>query len=287
MAGVVRKYYQLTKPGIIYGNLMTAIAGFLLGSKWHINWTIFFGLIVGIALIIACGCVLNNYIDRDIDAKMARTKKRALVTGEIPVKNAFIYAFLLGLIGFGVLAAYTNWVTVVIGLIGIFDYVVLYTITKRKGTYGTIVGSVSGAMPLTAGYTAVSGSFNREALILFLIMTFWQMPHFYAIATYRLKDYKEAGIPVLPAVKGIKTTKNRMLLYIIGFIVASASLTLFGYTGYLYLIVMLAVGLWWLKLGIKGFKAKDDAKWARKLFGFSLIVLMTLSVAVSFGAILP
>src|SRR6185295_5640661 len=141
--------------------------------------------------------------------------------------------------------------------------------------------------PLTAGYTAVSGQFNREALLLFIVMTAWQMPHFYSIAIYRLKDYKVAKIPVLPAVKGIRTTKVHIAAYIVAFMVAASLMTLWGYTGYIYLIAMTIVGLLWLKKSVEGFSAKDDNKWARGLFGFSLIVLMTLSVALAFGAILP
>lgn len=285
--GMFKKYYQLTKPGIIYGNLLTATGGFLLASKKDINFGLLLMTLLGIALVIGSACVFNNYLDRGLDIKMARTKKRALVSGDISPTSAIIYAFLLGVIGFAVLAVSTNALTVWIGIIGFADYVVLYAIGKRRSTLGTIIGSISGAMPVIAGYTAVTNRFDGGALILFLILSFWQMPHFYAIALRRIKDYKAAGLPVLPAKKGARTTKIQILLYIIAFIATTLSLRVYGYAGWTFLIVMEALGLKWLYMGIKGFKTNDDEKWARKMFLFSLVIILTFSVMLSLNVWLP
>src|SRR5579871_5606007 len=146
-------YVQLTKPGIIFGNLFAAVGGFFLASRGHFNPVLFVATVCGISLVIGSGCVVNNYIDRDIDAKMERTKKRALVKGAISGRNAILYASVLGIIGFLLLFIYTNLLTVCVGLVGYFFYVVMYTIWKRKSDIGTIVGSVSGAVPPVAGYT--------------------------------------------------------------------------------------------------------------------------------------
>ncbi len=161
----------------------------------------------------------------------------------------------------------------------------MYSIWKRRSVYGTIVGSVSGAVPIVAGYTSVTNNFDMGAFIIFMILVLWQMPHFYAIAIYRLKDYAAANIPVLPVKKGIFITKIHMLFYIIAFIIAVSLLTLYGFTGYIYLSVALALGGGWLLLSIKGFKANDDAIWARKMFFFSLITITLLSVVISIDAL--
>ncbi len=268
---------------------MTAAAGFLLASsiKDRFDLGLFIALLLGTSLVIACGCVVNNYIDRGIDKKMARTKKRAMVTGVITVRKAIIYAIIMGLSGFLILALYTNALTVIMGVIGLFFYLVMYSVWKRRSTWGTAVGSVSGATPIVAGYTAVTNRFDVGAFLLFLILVLWQMPHFYAIAMYRFDDYKAAGLPVLPVKKGMRIAKLQILTYVTTFIIAVAALSAFGYTGYTYSVIMVALGLWWLWLGVQGFKTTDDEFWGRQMFLRSLKVVMALSVMTALGALLP
>ncbi len=282
----LKTYYWLTKPGIIYGNALAAAGGFLLASWGMVDIGLFVATLVGMSLAMASACVLNNYIDRGIDAKMARTKKRALVTGTVSAQAAVIYAVALGVAGTTILWIFTNPLVVAVGLGGGFAYLVLYGIAKRRSIHGTLVGTLSGAAPLIGGYVAVTGQFDLAALLLFIIMVVWQMPHFYAIAIFRSADYKAAGIPVWPLKKGVLSTKRYMVFYIVMFIAASSLLTLFGFTGYIYLAVMMLVGLWWLRLGIMGWQTTDDVVWARRLFGFSLIVLLTFCVMISADALL-
>lgn len=251
------------------------------------DFWLFLSLLIGTSLIIACGCVINNYIDRGIDKKMARTKKRASVTGLISFHIAMFYAAALGILGFTILVLGTNTLTVGVGVLGLFFYLVMYSVGKRRSTWGTVIGSVSGATPILAGYTAVTGHLDSGAIILLLIMVCWQMPHFYAIAMYRFDDYKAAGLPVLPVARGQRATVLQVVAYIALFTLAVASLTLSGYTGYIYLIVMVSLGLWWLKLGLQGFHAKDSKAYGRKLFLFSLKVMVALSVMTALGALLP
>jgi protoheme IX farnesyltransferase len=283
----IKKYYKLTKPGIIRGNLITAGAGFLLASNGYISFELLIITLTGITLVLASGCVFNNYLDRNIDAKMERTKKRSVVTGEISVRNAIIFATVLGVAGLGLLGLFTNFITLILGVIGLFFYVVVYGYSKRKTVYGTLVGSISGSIPPVAGYTAVTSNLDLGALLLFLILTCWQMPHFYAIAIYRRSDYKSASIPVLSVIKGIDVTKRHIIFYQILFIVVVSLLYISGYVGYTYLLLMITVSLWWLKIGFKGLNTKDDIKWAHTVFGVSLIVLLVFSVLISFNSILP
>jgi len=284
---LIKDYYHLTKPGIIRGNAVSTIAGFLLAAKGQVVVGLFVLTLVGVALVIASAGVFNNYIDRDIDRNMARTKKRALVRGSISGRNALIYASILGITGELILAVYTNWLTTLIALFGFVMYVVVYGIWKRRSTLGTIVGSISGATPPVLGYSAVTGRLDGGALILFLILVFWQMPHFFAIAMYRVKDYAAAGIPVLPVKKGIGATKIQMLVYTLGFALASSMLSVFGYTGRVYLGVAIVIGISWTALSIQGFRVSDDSRWARQMFFFSLIALTVLSVTISVDHFLP
>ncbi len=281
-----KTYYALTKPGIIYGNAVTGAAGFFLASRGHVNWGLFAATIVGMSLVMASACVANNYIDRDIDKVMERTKQRALPVGLISIRNAVTFAVALGLIGFLLLALYVNFLVVALGFIALITYLVLYGLAKRRSIHGTLVGSIAGALPPVAGYCAVTNHIDGAALILFLILVFWQMPHFYAIATYRLSDYMAAGLPVLPAVKGARRTKIEILIYIAAFTAAASALTFFGYTGEVYLVAVAIFGLAWLGLSIKGFNAKDDKRWARTMFLFSLIVIMVFSLMASVGSVI-
>jgi protoheme IX farnesyltransferase len=266
---------------------MTTVAGFLLASRGSVDLLLLLATVCGVSLVIACACVCNNYIDRGIDARMARTKKRALVSGAISVRNALVYAVVLGLLGFGLLLGYVGWLVTGLGLLALFSYVVLYGFAKRRGPYGTLVGTLPGALPLVAGYCAVTGQIDLGAWLLFAIMVAWQMPHFYAIAIYRLQDYKAAGIPVLPAVRGVRRTKHAMAAYVAAYVVATALLAYYGYAGLTYMLVMTVVGLAWLRLALQGFRALDDVVWAKRLFKFSLTVLLAFSLMISLDAWLP
>lgn len=282
----LRAYYILTKPGIIRGNLIVAAAGFFLASQKDLNWTIGLAVLTGLGLVIAAACVSNNLLDREIDKHMTRTAKRALVSGKIKVRSAIYFAVGLLFLGSMTLAFFTNLLTLLIALIGYVFYVYVYGYFKRRSTLGTAIGSISGAVPPVVGYVAVTGKIDAAAVILFLILVFWQMPHFFAIAIYRFKDYQSAGIPVLPVKKGLAATKIQILIYIIGFTFASLALTLFGYTSFYYAGLMLILCVIWLVIAAKGFKTPDNQVWARQLFLFSLIVIAAQSLAISVDSLI-
>jgi heme o synthase len=274
-------YYLLTKPGIIMGNLITVAAGFLLASKGNIDLFLFFATLIGLTFIMASACVFNNYINRQVDKKMKRTKNRALVTGLISGSNAIVFGACLGIIGNLILFLYTNFLTVAVASIGFFVYVILYSFWKCRTVYGTAIGSIAGATPPVVGYCAVSNDFDLGALILFTIMVLWQMPHFFAIAMYHFDDYAAGEIPVLPITKGILRTKIHMMIYILGFILTASMLTFFNYTGYVYLIVTTSIGLTWLGLCWKGFKSHNDHLWAKQMFRLSLVMIIATCFVIS------
>lgn len=283
---MLKDYYQLTKPGIIYGNAITVTAGFFLASRGHIDWALFFWTLMGISLVMASGCVINNYFDRDIDSKMERTKRRALVRGTILPENALFFGKILAVIGLTILYINTNTLTVSVAVGGLFVYVVLYTKwLKRTSTFGTLIGSISGAVPPVVGYLAVSNSLDLGVILLFLILMLWQMPHSFAIAIYRFDDYRNAEIQVLPVKRGIQITKIQTILYIAVFIPVALALAVFGYTGYVYYFFMLTATLLWLAYAIVGlYKSPvNDKKWARMMFAYSIFLLIIFSVLLIFS----
>ncbi|ACT12088.1 protoheme IX farnesyltransferase [Pectobacterium parmentieri] len=286
---MIKQYLQVTKPGIIFGNLISVIGGFLLAAQGRIDYPLFLATLVGVSLVVASGCVFNNVIDRDIDKKMERTKNRVLVKGLISLKVTLVYASLLGIAGFALLYIAANPLAMWLAVMGFVVYVGVYSLyMKRHSVYGTLIGSLSGAAPPVIGYCAVSNQFDAGALILLLIFSLWQMPHSYAIAIFRFKDYQAANIPVLPVVKGISVAKNHITLYIVAFAVATLMLSLGGYAGYKYLIVAAAVSVWWLGMALSGYKnAIDDRVWARKLFVFSIVAITSLSVMMSVDSMAP
>jgi len=287
---MIKQYLQVTKPGIIFGNLISVVGGFLLASKGSIDYPLFIATLLGVSLVVASGCVFNNYIDRDIDKKMERTKNRVLVQGLMQPKVSLVYATALGIVGFALLYIGANPLAMWLAVMGFVVYVGVYSLyMKRNSVYGTLIGSLSGAAPPVIGYCAVAGQFDMGALILLLIFSLWQMPHSYAIAIFRFKDYQAANIPVLPVVKGISVAKNHITLYIIAFTIATLMLTLSGYAGYKYLVVAGAVSVWWLGMALRGYKTENDIVWARKLFVFSIIAITSLSVMMSidFSAATP
>lgn len=276
-----KDFLALIKIGIVNSNLITTFTGLWLalhfGEKsFFSNLDIVFYTLIGSSLIIAGSCAINNYIDRDIDPLMERTKDRPTVTGNIQPLKVILMGLILITIG-TIFLALTTLTAVVIGLVGVFSYVVLYSMwSKRQLVSNTIIGSISGAVPPLIGWSAVDGDLSIMAWSLFLIMFAWQPPHFYALAMRRVEEYRAAGIPMLPVVKGFETTKKHIILWILALLPLPFLLTSLG-TPFLILASALNVG--WLVTGLYGYKKKDDMKWAKIMFVYSLQYLTILFVA--------
>ncbi|QQS18246.1 protoheme IX farnesyltransferase [Candidatus Saccharibacteria bacterium] len=202
----VKDFVIVAKPGIVFGNVFAGVGGFFVGSPDVVKWPALFGLIAGMTAIIAASCVVNNYLDADIDARMKRTAKRPSVTGVIPLRVGRIYAAMLYALGFVLLLWLTGVPTALIGLFGAVMYTMVYGYAKRRTPWATFIGALPGATPPLAGYVAATGRFDEAAWLLFIIMLAWQMPHFHAIAIRRLADYTAANIPVMPGVHGLPRT---------------------------------------------------------------------------------
>lgn len=281
-------YWQLTKPGVLLGNVLTAVAGYFLAATGDIDIAVFLAMLSGMTLVIASACVINNLLDRDIDAKMVRTKTRPSVKGVIKPLHIAIYGTLLGIIGTAILIIGTNLLVVAIGLAGWATYVWLYGAwTKRTSIHGTAVGAVSGAFPVAGGYAAVRPDVDAGLVIVFLILFFWQFPEFYSIAIYRRKEYAAAGVPVMPVVKGVRSTIIQIFFYTILYVASTLALFIYGYVGFTYLAIMSLAGAYWLLIAFKGLYTKKPDTWAREMFQFSMTTILLLCLMLAIGPVLP
>ncbi|MFP6842067.1 MAG: heme o synthase [Acinetobacter sp.] len=285
---MLKKYLFLTKPGILFGNFVTTLGGFFLAAQGSVDFLLLLITLLGTTLVVASGCVINNVIDQDIDHKMQRTQNRALVKKTISVPIALAYAFVLGAIGFSILWFWVNAYAFLFAVIGFVFYVVFYSLwTKRTTIHQTVIGSISGASPPVIGYTAVVNGFDLAALLLFIGYALWQMPHSWAIAVYRFDDYKNAGIPILPVARSILRTKIESLIYVVLFTISMNALYVYGYTNWLYLVILNALCIYWFYIGILGFKAENDQLWAKRFFLFSVILITLVSLCFSFTSQAP
>ncbi|MFD2670702.1 heme o synthase [Marinicrinis sediminis] len=271
-----RDFIEITKPRIIKSNLIAAFGGFWLASQWNIDWLLFVYMLLGSTLVMASSCVFNNYLDRELDTKMARTKHRPTATGKMKPSIVLWYGILLGVAGLIVLSV-INILTAVLGAVGMFFYVVVYTMwLKRTSTWSTSVGGVSGAVPPVIGYTAVTNTIDMGAILLFALLFLWQPPHFWALGIRKREEYRAAGFPLLPVVKGVTRTKWQMLPYVILLLPFSILMYVYNYTGLIFLVVSLVLGVIWLWICIKGLRltGEKEDEWARKAFLFSIQYLM-------------
>jgi heme o synthase len=283
----IKDYLLVVKPGIVFGNVVSAAAGFFLASKGRFDGVALATTLIGISLVVASGCVFNNCIDRKIDRKMVRTRNRALAKGLISLKSALFYATIMGVAGMALLCAATNLPAVVIVAAGFVIYVGVYSLyMKRSSVYGALIGSLAGAAPPLAGYCAVTGRFDLGAVILLAIFCLWQMPHCYAGAIFRFDDYSAAAIPVLPVKQGTAVAKKHIVGYILAFTAAAWMLTFAAYTGYSTLAVATVLGLSWMYMAV-GCKVADERSRAKKLFIFSILAIFILSVMMSIDYTAP
>ncbi len=216
-ADKVSAYVCMTKPRIITMVLVMSAAGFFLGAQGLSPFSTFLVMLFGTACSSGGAAVLNNYLERDIDGLMHRTKKRPLPAGTVTPSEALSFGLLLVLIGVGLLAWQVNLLTGFLSLLTVFLYVLVYTPLKRVTWLNTFIGAIPGALPPVGGWSAATGSLDVGAWVLFLILFIWQHPHFYAIAWMYRDDYKRGGFKMLPVVEpdGVSTFRQVVLFSIV------------------------------------------------------------------------
>ncbi|WP_435172198.1 heme o synthase [Paenibacillus glycanilyticus] len=276
---VLKDLIALTKPRLLRLNVFAAIGGFWVASKWDIDWLTLLWVVIGSAITIGSGCVINNYWDRELDKKMERTKDRALPMGRLQPGFVLGYGIVLGIIGLAILFVLVNPVTGWLGFLGWFVYIFIYTIwLKRTSTWSTSIGGISGAMPPVLGYCAVTNEVDMGAWLLFAFLFLWQPAHFWSLAIRRVEEYRTAGFPLLPVVKGIKRTKLQMIPYVVLLIPTCVLLYTYGYTGIVFLILSVIAGVVWAVHTIRGIKAENTEKWAKVNFLISVNYLMVVFI---------
>ncbi|MFB5763776.1 heme o synthase [Paenibacillus medicaginis] len=270
-AGTWKDFITVTKPGILRTNLVAAFGGFWLASQWDVDYIKMILTMLGTALVMASSCVFNNYFDRELDMKMERTRNRSLPTGRLTPTTVLTYAIILGIVGLAVLFFFSGVLAGLLGILGMFVYVVIYTLwLKRSSTWSTSVGGISGAMPPVIGYVAASGKIDAGAWLLFALLFLWQPPHFWALAIRRVEEYRAAGFPLLPVVKGVERTKWQCIPYLVLLIPVPILMYAYGYTGWVFMVVTLVLSLVWLIFAVIGFKTNDNEAWGKKVFLFSI-----------------
>ena len=264
----------LVKPRILLMTLITAAGGMSLApGAFDLGRALV--MLAGTALIVGAANTLNMYLEREVDCHMARTKDRPLPAGRLDPNLALQFgvaqAFVaVPLLTFGLGAA--GPVSGLLAVIAFVSYVMVYTPMKQRSHVATWIGAIPGAMPALLGWTAVTGRVDAGGLAVFGVLFFWQIPHFHAIAFYRLRDYNRAGLRTLPGARGVTATRVEIVLYSLVQLLVSLMLFSLGVSGALYLAVAAAAGFAYLGYAASGLFA-GDARWARRLFLASIVYL--------------
>ena len=279
---IISAYIALTKPRVIELLLVTTAPVMFLAAHGLPNIWLVINTLIGGAAAAASASVFNCYVDRDIDAKMERTKDRPLVTGEISPRAALIFASALGLGSIFWLGGFTNWVTAGLTATAILLYAVFYTlILKRRTSQNIVWGGAAGCMPVLIGWSAVTGGVAWEPVLLFLVVFFWTPPHYWPLAIKYKADYDAAEVPMLPTSVG-----RQMILYTWAMIACSLALIPVAPMGPVYTIVAVAAGAWFLyscySLVSRAKKGKEGTSLrAMKVFHGSITYLSLLFLAVA------
>ena len=245
-------YLALTKPRITWLILMSTGVGYFFGARGGWNWLTLLHTILGTGLIASGTAALNQWYEREADAKMRRTQKRPLPSGRLKASRALLFAIVISLAGFLDLALAVNLLAGFLGLFTLAMYLFVYTPLKQRSPHSTTIGAIPGAMPPLIGFAAASGTLTVDAWILFAILFLWQFPHFYAIAWMYREDYERAGILMLPVVEPDgQSTARQMLIYSLILLPISLLPKFFLMTGNFYLLGALLLGLLFAYSGLR------------------------------------
>lgn len=266
-------YVELTKPRIAFMLVLTAAAGYYLGTLGSFDVGLFVNAMIGITLLAFGVATLNQYIERNIDGLMDRTAKRPLPSGKLTSTEALVFGTVLCAVSEIYLFFLVNPLTAVLGLTVIVGYVLLYTPLKTRTSASTAIGALPGAMPPLMGWTAAANDITLGAWALFVLLFLWQFPHFLAIAVMYKEQYAKAGILMLPVVeKDGRITARQIVLFTVMLLPVSLAPFFLGISGWIYLVGAVVLGMWFLASSISAARAKTPEK-ARKLLLASVLYL--------------
>ena len=276
---LLRSYYVLCKPNVVYMMLICALVGMLLAEESVTSVTNIVVALIGIALCSGSAAAINQVIDRKADAAMTRTDQRPLPLGELSATHASFFAFVIGVAGALILYLYINTLTMILTIASLIGYAFIYTVYLKRATpQNIVIGGLAGAAPPLLGWAAISNTIDPYALLLVLIIFVWTPPHFWALAIYRKDEYAKESIPMLPVTHGVAFTKLQIVLYTIILFIVSILPYIVLMSGGIYLISAVILSSMFMYYSIKLYFSSDD-EIAMKTFNFSIYYIFLIFVA--------
>jgi heme o synthase len=278
---IFSSYLQLTKPSIMLLVLVTGAVSLVMEGSLLSHPARFLLVLLGLYLTGGCANAMNQYLERDVDARMSRTKyKRPLPLQRLSAQHALGFAIVIGVTGVLIFGVIFNWLTAILSLVTILFYSFVYTLWLKPTTWQNIViGGAAGAMAPVGAWTAATGSMALAPWLLFLIVFIWTPPHFWSLALFIKDDYEKVGYPMLPVVKGDKATLDQILVYTILLVLVSLT-PIFAGSRWLYLAAAIVLGAVFLKKAGTARRSQDRQD-VRALFGYSIIYLFGICVALA------
>jgi protoheme IX farnesyltransferase len=275
----IAQYWALTKPRVTQLAVFCAVIGMFLATDGFPGWHVLFWATLGIWLLAGAAFAVNCLIEAEIDARMARTARRATAMGELSTTQTLIFSAIIGGAGMGVLYAMVNPLTMWLTFVTFVGYALIYTVLLKPNTpQNIVIGGLSGAMPPALGWAAVANEVPMQAWLLVLIIFVWTPPHFWALAMYRRDDYVRSGLPMLPVTHGMKYTGLQVWLYSVALAACSLLPFAVGMSGLVYLAAAIALNAVFLRHGWLVHKHYSD-QIARKAFAWSIVYLSLLFAA--------
>jgi protoheme IX farnesyltransferase len=281
-----KDFFALSKPLIVGLLLITTYGGLVIGGKEWPSFSLTMWTLLGGALAASGSSALNQYIDRELDKNMQRTAKRPMADGRLTHAEGLAFGLGLSLVSYYILAAFVNSLAALLSLAGIIYYVILYSIWLKKATVQNIViGGGAGAIPPLVGYAAATGHLDLTAWLLFAIIFMWTPPHFWALAIVRMKDYENAGVPMMPVIRGELETRRQILVYTIELVIVTLLLPILNLAGIVYLVSSLVLGGALLYAAWSVWKYGGN-KLAWRMYKWSSSYLVFIFVAIAVDAVL-
>jgi len=276
---LLRSYYELCKPNVVYMMLICAFVGMLLAEESVSSFGYLFVSLTGIACCAASAAAVNQVIDRNTDASMTRTDQRPLPQGELSPTHASVFALIIGILGALILYLYVNTLTMILTLASLVGYAFIYTVYLKRATpQNIVIGGLAGAAPPLLGWSSISNTIDPYALLLVLIIFVWTPPHFWALAIYRKDEYAKESIPMLPVTHGVTFTKLQIVLYTIILFIVSMLPYVVLMSGEIYLFSALILSTIFLYYSINLYFSNDEED-AMKTFQFSIYYIFLIFLA--------
>ena len=279
---LLKSYYLLCKPNVVYMMLICALVGMLLAEESVSSISRIVIALIGIAFCSGSAASINQVIDRKADASMTRTDQRPIPQGELSAVHASTFALVIGLIGALILYFFINTLTMILTLASLIGYAFIYTVYLKRATpQNIVIGGLAGAAPPLLGWASISNTIDPYALLLVLIIFVWTPPHFWALAIYRKDEYAKESIPMLPVTHGVAFTKLQIVLYTIILFIVSVLPYIVLMSGWIYLFSAITLSSMFMYYSIKLYYSDDNA-FAMKTFNFSIYYIFLIFVALLF-----